>query len=122
MSATPAQILTGVRLAVGVGALVAPGLTGRLFGFAPVQGTQTAYFARLFGIRDVVLALGTSATTGPSRKRWWQLGVLADTTDVVSAYLGRKDGSLPTTTAILAGGTAALAAGLGAAAMAADEG
>lgn len=122
MSATPAQILSGVRVAVGVGALVAPGVTGRMFGFDPVKGTQTAYFARLFGIRDVVLAAGTNATTGPSRVRWWQLGVLTDATDVVSACLGKRDGSLSTTTAILAGGTAAIAVGLGVAAMAAEQG
>ena len=121
MTKNPGQLLAGVRIAVGVGALVAPRLVGRLFGLDTAANPQSIYFARLFGIRDIVLAVGTLQTTGPSRRLWWQLGIATDATDVVSAGLGRRDGSLSAVTTALAGGTAAAATALGVAALAGED-
>jgi len=121
MSANPAQILSGLRIAVGVGALAVPNTTGKLFGMDTEANPQASYLARLFGIRDIVLAIGTSATTGPAKKTWWKLGILTDASDIVSAVLGGRDGSLPKSTVVLGGLTAAGAVALGVAALAAEE-
>lgn len=120
MSTEPAKILSSIRLAVGAGAWVAPGLAGKLFGLSPADNPQLAYMARLFGIRDIALAVGTNQTTGPSRRVWWQIGIACDLADAAAAYLGGRNGSLSKATVILAGGTAVAAAGLGVAAMQAD--
>ncbi|WP_372791469.1 hypothetical protein [Paraconexibacter sp.] len=121
MPTTPAQLLSGLRIAVGVGALAVPNTTGKLFGMDTAANPQASYMARLFGIRDIVLAIGTGATAGPAKKTWWKLGILTDATDVVSAALGARDGSLTRTTAVLGGLTAAGAVALGVAALAAEE-
>ena len=121
MPSSPGQSLAGVRIAIGIGALVAPRLIAKLFGFDPEKNPQSSYFARLFGIRDIVLGVGTLRTTGPSRRLWWQLGIATDATDVASAVLGHKDGSMSTVTTALAAGTAAMATGLGVAALAAED-
>ncbi|WP_354699956.1 hypothetical protein DSM112329_00214 [Paraconexibacter sp. AEG42_29] len=121
MPTEPAKILSSLRLGVGAGAWLAPGLAGRLFGLSPADNPQLSYMARLFGIRDVALAVGTTQTTGPSRRVWWQIGIACDLADAVAAYLGGRNGSLSKATVVLAGGTAVAAAGLGFAAMQADD-
>lgn len=121
MPTEPGKILCTLRLAVGLGAWLTPNLAGRLFGLDSAGNRQLPYMARLFGIRDVALAVGTTQTTGPSRRVWWQIGVACDLADAAAAYLGGRNGSLPRTTVVLAGGTALVAAGLGVAAMQADD-
>ncbi len=117
---SPAQLLSGIRLGVGVGAWVAPNLTGKVFGLDSYANPQMAFMARLFGARDVALAVGTNGTLPAQRQLWWQIGIACDLLDAGAAYLSYKDGTVPKVSAILAGGTALAAAGLGAAAMSAD--
>jgi hypothetical protein len=121
MPTGPGQILRSLRLAIGLGAWLAPGLTGRLFGLSAADNPQLPYMARLFGVRDAALAVGTGQTTGPSRRVWWQVGIACDLFDAVAAYLGGRNGSLSKPTVVLAGGTALAAAALGVAAMQADD-
>jgi hypothetical protein len=121
MPTEPAKLLSAIRTVIGVSAWVAPGVTGRIFGLDPVANPQMSYMARLFGVRDVALAVGTTQTTGPSRRVWWQIGIACDLADAVAAVLGKRNGSLSTLTAVAAGGTALAAAGLGVAAMQADD-
>jgi hypothetical protein len=121
MPTEPAKLLSAIRTAVGVSAWLSPGLAGRAFGLSPSANPQLSYMARLFGVRDLALAVGTNQTTGPSRRVWWQIGIACDLADAVAAYLGRRNGSLSTFTAVAAGGTALAAAGLGVAAMQADD-
>lgn len=121
MAPAPAQLLSGVRLGIGVGAWLAPELTGKLFGLDPDANPQLAFMARLFGVRDIALAVGTGATPPGSRTVWWQLGIGCDLLDAGAAYLAHRNGSVPKVAAILAGGTALAAAGLGVAALAADD-
>lgn len=118
----PAPILSAVRVVVGVGAWAAPDLTGKLFGLDPKANPQMSYMARLFGVRDVALAVGTNATPSASRRLWWQVGIATDLVDFLAAFIGGRNGSIPKVTAVLAGGTALAAAGLGAAALAAEPG
>lgn len=117
MAKNPLQLLSGLRLVVGIGALVAPNAIAKVFGMDPEGNPQASYMARLFGARDIALAVGTNATTGPSRATWIKIGVLTDASDVASAALGGRDGSLPRTTAVMGGLTAAGAVALGVLAM-----
>lgn len=121
MPTEPAKILGSIRLAVGLGAWLTPNLAGKLFGLDSADNPQLPYMARLFGIRDVALAVGTTQTTGPSRRVWWQIGIACDLADAVAAYLGGRNGSLSKSTVVLAGGTAVAAAALGVAAMQAED-
>lgn len=121
MAKNPLQLLSGLRLVVGIGAFAAPNAIGKVFGMDTDANPQASYMARLFGARDIALAVGTNATTGPSRATWIKIGVLTDAADVVSAVLGGRDGSLPKKTAIMGGLTAAGAVALGVAAATAGE-
>jgi hypothetical protein len=121
MPTEPGKLLSSLRVAIGVGAWLTPNLAARLFGLDAGANPQLSYMARLFGVRDVALAVGTNQTTGASRRVWWQIGIACDLGDAVAAYLGGRNGSLSKLTVILAGGTAVAAAGLGVAAMQAED-
>jgi hypothetical protein len=105
--------LSALRLAVGLISWLAPNLGGRLFGLDPAGNPQAPYFARLFGIRDVALAVGATQSSGEAQKQWLQLGIACDAADVAAAALGRRGGYLPLATTIMVGGTALVAAGIG---------
>ena len=120
MTPPPAHVLSGIRLGVGAGAWLAPNLTGKLFGLDPDANPQLAFMARLFGVRDVALAVGTGATPPAARKVWWQVGIACDLLDAGAAYIAQRNGSVSRVSAVLAGVTALSAAALGAAALAAD--
>jgi len=113
----PISQIAGLRAAVGVGAYLAPNLTGRLFGLDPEGNPQASYLARLFAIRDLALAVGVLSSAGDARRRWITLGMACDAGDAVAAYLSGRDGSLPTPAAVLTGATALSAVGMGVAAL-----
>jgi hypothetical protein len=113
----PISQIAGLRAAVGVGAYLAPNLTGRLFGLDPEGNPQAPYLARLFAIRDLALAVGVLSSAGDARRRWITLGMACDAGDAVAAYLSGRDGSLPTPAAVLTGATALSAVGMGVAAL-----
>jgi len=119
---TPALLLSGIRLAVGAGAWASPGLAGKAFGLDTDANPQATYLARLFGVRDAVLAAGTLATTpGVERNLWWKLGIATDALDVAAAVVGVREGRLPVRTGILGGLTAAGAVALGVLALRSEE-
>ena len=105
-----------LRIAIGVVSYLMPRLGGRLFGLDVANNPQAPYLARLFGVRDLVLAVGALQSSGAAQKQWLQMGMACDVADVGAALLGRRDGSLPLATTVLVGGTAAAAAALSAAA------
>ncbi len=106
-----------LRLAVGIGAWVFPNLAGKLFGLKPERNPQAAYLSRLFGVRDVALAIGTSQATGEAQRAWLRLGVLCDAADTAAAALGQRGGYLSTPTALMVGAPAVAATALGASAL-----
>ena len=115
--------LAVLRLLVGAISYLAPNLGGRLFGLDTAGNPQAPYLARLFGIRDIALAVGALQSSGESRRQWVQLGVLCDAADVGAAVIGKRGGYLSAPTAIMVGGVAAAATALGATALQApDEG
>ena len=113
------RTFVAMRLLVGGTSWLAPAMSARLSGFDPAGNPQAAYWARLFGVRDVVLGLGALQLTGDARRRLIQLTAACDVADLVATVLGRRSGSLPARTALLAG-SVAVAAGAVAAAAAAE--
>ena len=105
-----------MRIAVGGVTWLAPGLAARLFGLDPDANPQGAYWARLFGVRDVVLAVAALRATGAQRRDVIRLTAVCDAVDVGSALLARRAGFSGTTTALA--GLTAVAAGVVAAAAA----
>ena len=124
MDSTPNRTLIPVfaalRFATGVGAWLAPNKMARLLGLGPDH--QRPFATQLFGSRELTLALAITDTTSPQlRTRALQLGLLADTLDVIAALHGIRRHTLSPRAAILTGGGAALFGGLGLAALTAQR-
>ena len=98
-----------MRMVVGGASYLAPNLGGRLFGLDPDRNPQSAYWARLFGIRDVALGVGAMRTTGAARKQILQLTAACDAADLASTLLGRRAGYLSAFSTVLAGTLAVIA-------------
>jgi hypothetical protein len=113
----PVQMISGLRAWIGTSAYVAPNLTGKLFGLDPSGNPQASFLARLFGARDLALAAGTLGSEGNARTQWLRLGLACDLADAGAAFLAGRSGTIPKHAAILAGGTALAAAGMGVAAL-----
>ena len=109
--------LAGLRIVVGLLSWFAPNLAGTLFGLDVKKNKQAPYLARLFGVRDVALGVGTLMAKGSARRTWLQMGLLSDTADAAAAGIGHKDGYLDAQTAIMLSAPAVLAVGLGSAAL-----
>ena len=116
-----ARQLAILRIVIGVSSWVMPRVAGRLFGLDTAGNPQAPYLARLFGIRDVALGVGTLQATGAAQKQWLQLGVLCDAADALAGIAGKRDGSLPTKTAAFVTSVAVVAAAQGAAALQAPD-
>ena len=117
MGEASVKALAGLRIVVGLLSWFAPNLAGTLFGLDVKRNKQAPYLARLFGVRDVALGVGTLMAKGSARRTWLQMGLLADTADAAAAGIGHKDGYLDAQTAIMVAAPAVLAVGLGAAAL-----
>jgi hypothetical protein len=121
MKSTPNSALiptfAALRFATGVAAWLAPDKTARLLGLG--SDHQQPFTTQLFGSRELTLALAITDPASPQlRTRALQLGLLADTLDIIAALRGIRRHTLSPVGAILAGGGATLFAGLGLAALA----
>ena len=105
--------LVGLRLAVGVASWATPRVAGKLFGLDAGANPQSPYLARLFGVRDVALAWGTSASDGEARRKWLLAGVACDVADVLAGLAGGRGEYLPKVTSVMVTGTALSAVALG---------
>ena len=113
---TPRQLtrmLAGGRLVVGGGALVAPRLTGRLFGIDADANPAVSYVGRLFGARAVLMAVLVCAADGEDRDRQLRAGVAVDFADAFAALLAGRRRELPPSTAAAAFVAALTEAALG---------
>ncbi|HEV3002021.1 MAG TPA: hypothetical protein VGW75_14860 [Solirubrobacteraceae bacterium] len=110
---TALKTLAGLRLAIGVTSWVAPNFGAKLFGLAPEANAQGPYLGRLFGVRDVALALGPLRSKRKAQQNWLEMGMLCDAADAAAALIGGGKGYLsPSTTAMVtAPAVAALALG-----------
>ena len=112
--------LVGLRSAIGAGTWLAPRIAGRLFGLDPAANEQLPYLGRLFGARDLALAVGTSSSSGAERARWLRIGIACDLADALAGVLAGRRGELPAAATVLVSATALAAAGLGVAALQAE--
>ncbi|HEX2016529.1 MAG TPA: hypothetical protein VGN69_07525 [Solirubrobacteraceae bacterium] len=92
-----------------------------MFGLDPAGNPQASYLGRLFAARDVALAVAVTSQSGDARRLSWRLGLGCDLADAAAGVLAGRSGRLPMASAALATVTALAAAGLGAAALAADD-
>jgi hypothetical protein len=106
-----------LRLAVGIISWLAPNFGGKLFGLDPAGNPQAPYLARLFGIRDVALAVGTLQSSGDAQRQWLQLGVVCDAADTLAAVAGRRAGYLPVPTTVMVAAPAIAATAMGVSAL-----
>ena len=113
--------LVGVRTAIGVGAWVAPRISGRLFGLDVPGNPQAPYLARLFGVRDAALAYGVQNSSGAQRAQWLKIGIACDLADALAGIFAGRRGELPGFTTVLVTTTAIGAAALGVAALQGEQ-
>src|SRR4051812_14622086 len=119
-SAAAIRALTGLRIAVGVGAWVAPRATGKAFLLAPDDNPQSPYLARLFGARDAALAYGTLDSSGEAQRRWLVAGLACDVADTLAAVAGGRRGYLSPFQSVVLAAPALLGVALGAIALQGD--
>jgi hypothetical protein len=115
----PLNILTGMRFTIAVIATLVPRFGSRLFRLNG-EGTAAIPMARLFGVRNAVLGAGLlrlDAVTSP--RTFVGVNILIDVVDALALVAAARRGEIPQSGAVLGGGTALLATGLGAAALAA---
>lgn len=111
---TARRTIAAARAAIGVGALVAPHLTGRLMGIDTKANPVTPYLARLFGARELYMASPfLMPAPGLDERELASRAVPVDSADAVAALAAGVRGYLPWPAAALAAGTAAVGAWLG---------
>ncbi|WP_286131842.1 hypothetical protein [Mycobacterium sp. IS-1556] len=110
------RTFAALRFITGIAAWLAPSTTGRLMGLS--SGRDQPFTTQLFGSRELTLAVAITDAASPRlQKRALQLGLLTDVLDVIAAVRGVRARTLSTTGAVVAGGGAALFAGLGVASL-----
>ena len=109
--------LAGLRVGVGAASWLTPNLAGRAFGLDPKANLQAPYVARLFGVRDAAIGIGTLQAQGEARRQWLQIGMACDVADAAAAVIAGRRGYLPGYAATGTAVVALMAAGLGALAL-----
>lgn len=101
------------RIAVGVTAVLVPGLAARVMGGRRGPNGIGPLFARMLGARDVALGLGTviALDRGAPVRGWLEGSALSDAADCVSCVMARED--MPPTAFIAAAGLGGASALLG---------
>ncbi len=87
LAARSIDALASMRIAAGVLAWLNPRLTARLFGMSGGNG-DSHYAWRLFGVRDVVLGIGTLRSSGAQRSAFAAAGLACDVADGTAGAIG----------------------------------
>jgi hypothetical protein len=108
------RALLGARTALGVSTLLAPRLAGKAFLLDPDANPQLPVIGRMWGIRNLSLAAGMYAATGPNRAQWWRLQPAVDALDFLAIATEWRRGSIggPAAGLMAATALAATAAGV----------
>jgi hypothetical protein len=108
-----ALTLARARIAIGIAAVVAPGLTSRALSGRKATGIEPL-MARMLGARDLTLGLGAviALDRGAPVRGWIEGAAASDTVDAVASLLAKKRMSPGAfkATVLLAGGSAAAGA------------
>ncbi len=107
------SILLAIRTAVGVSSWFTPRVAGRAFGLDASANPQSPYLARLFGVRDLALAVGVLTAPPQARRQWLMIGIGCDLVDVVSGLAGTRAGYLSKASGAMVTGAAVGAVALG---------
>jgi hypothetical protein len=113
----PHPLLTAfaaMRLTVGAGSWLTPRTSARFFG---LPADSAPVLVRLFGAREVALALGALSTDSGIRRTALSVGIAVDSADTMASLLDLAGGKLSTRAAMLVGGGAAIFAALGVASL-----
>lgn len=82
-----------LRTAVGVGAWMAPGTSGAVFGLGPALAhPDSALMGRLFAVRDVALAQALRHPDAEVRRTALRVGLVIDGVDAVASGLAALQG------------------------------
>ena len=111
--------LIGLRGSLGLGWL-APQKMAKVFGLDAIDGTSE-YLLRLFAVRDAGLAALLATSSSEQRALHIKVGIAVDSLDTVAGAIALVTRKVPARAALLATLTAALAAGLGASALAGES-
>lgn len=89
---TLAMSVARCRIAIGVAAVVAPGLASRIVGGRRASDGVAPLFARMFGARDIALGLGTviALDRGKPVRGWLEGAALSDTMDCLACIRARE--------------------------------
>jgi hypothetical protein len=84
-----------IRLVNGTVALLAPGRFLKIIGIDSEENGAATYVLRMFGIRNVLLALQLLSGEGPAREQAVRQAVFIHATDAAAAVLAGVTGALP---------------------------
>ena len=108
------RAIAGIRAGIGVGTLLAPRLTGKLFGIDAVENPAAPYLARLFGARELYLASPfLMPAPGLDEQELAARAVPVDAADTAAAFAAGLKGYLPWRAALPAAVVAGFATYLG---------
>ena len=108
------KAIAGIRLGVGVGALVAPRLLAKAMGIDPAANPATPYLARMFGAREIYMAAPfLMPVPGLDEAELASRAVAVDAADAVAALFAGLRGYLPWRAALPGTAIAAAATYLG---------
>jgi len=105
--------LLGIRAAVGLSSWLTPRVAARAFGLDAKANPQSPYLARLFGVRDLALAVGVATSPPQARRQWLMIGLGCDLVDVFAGLFGMKGGYLKKSSGVLVTAAAVGAVALG---------
>lgn len=79
------------RIAAGVLAWLSPSFTARVFGM-DADGGQSHYAWRLFGVRDIVIGIGTLLSSGAQQRAFVTAGLACDVGDGAAGAVAMNRG------------------------------
>lgn len=109
----PVTGLSLARIAIGAGALAAPGPTAKAFGLDPAANPQLGYFGRMFGAREIALGAVTLVSKGALRRNLTLVGIAVDGSDAAAGAIEMGARTVPKMSGGMLIGAALSAVGAG---------
>lgn len=115
------EVMSVLRMFAGAIAWASPSYTSKLFGLGrAAPDARTGLVSRLFGVRDLALALAVRHPKADVRRAALQAGVVIDSVDIIANLIAVRAGAPKTSLLGVAAG-AALFVGLGLAGLTAQR-